>query len=291
MTFFVTGATGNQGGAAARSLIQRGAKVKALVRNPASARAQELKKLNIELVQGDLNDVAALKDQIRGVEGVFCILTFVDGIKKEMTQGTSLATLASEAHVKHFVYSSVVGADLHTGIPHFESKFKIENHIRQIGLPFTIIRPASFYENFLIPQVKSRIVKGKLPSPVNKDKIQQFIGARDIGEIAAGILMNPGKYIGKTLALAADQMDMNQVAATFSEVLGKEVKYQKLPNLITRLAMGKDLYTMFRWINENSAIFIEDLNAFRKEYPNVIGLREWIRTNSSKFNSDKPGSA
>jgi len=41
--------------------------------------------------------------------------------------------------------------------------------------------------------------------------------------------------------------------------------------------MGKDLYTMFRWINENNAVFIDDLNPFRKEYPGVMGLKEWIR--------------
>ena len=73
----------------------------------------------------------------------------------------NLANLAKEYDVKHFLYSSVIGADLNTGIPHWESKFKIENHIKQINLPYTIIRPASLFENFLIPQVKSRIVKGK----------------------------------------------------------------------------------------------------------------------------------
>lgn len=210
MTFFVTGATGNQGGAVTRSLIRQGAKVRALVRDPASARAQDLKKSDAELIHGDLNNVATLRDHIKGVDGIFCVLTFGHGIKKEMEQGMNLANLARECNVKHFLYSSVVGADLHTGIPHWESKFKIENHIKQIGLPFTIIRPASFYENFLIPQVRSRIVKGKLASPVNKDKIQQFISTQDIGKIAATILMNPGKYIGKTVAMAAEQWICNR---------------------------------------------------------------------------------
>src|SRR6185295_5869581 len=144
MTFFVTGATGNQGGAVARSLIQRGGKVKALVRNPSSARAQDLKKLNVELIEGDLNKVDALRDHVKGVDAIFCVLTFDRGIKKGIEQGTNLANLAKGCNVPHFVYSSVVGADLQTGIPHWESKFKIENHIRQIGLPFTIIRPAVF---------------------------------------------------------------------------------------------------------------------------------------------------
>ena len=288
MTLFVTGATGNQGGAVARCLIQRGGKVKALVRDPESARAQNLKKSNVELIQGDLNKVDSMRDHVKGADAIFCVLAFDHGIKKEITQGTNLANLAKECNVKHFVYSSVVGADLHTGIPHWESKFTIENHIRQIGLPFTIIRPAVFYENFLIPQVKSRIVKGRLPSPVNKDKIQQFISTDDIGKIASAILMNPGKHIGNTLTIAAEQMDMQQAAATFSEVLSKEVKYQKLPGLITRLVMGKDLYTMFRWVNENNAVFVDDLDAFRKEYPDMMALKEWIRVNFGNRSGLKP---
>jgi uncharacterized protein YbjT (DUF2867 family) len=190
-----------------------------------------------------------------------------------------LADLAKEYGAKHFLYSSVAGADLNTGIPHFDCKFKIENHIKQIGLPYTIIRPNSLFENFLIPQVKSRIVKGKLASPVNKDKVQQFISVIDIGEISANIFLNQEKYLGKTITIAAEEMDMQQVANTFSEVLGKEIKYQKLPMLITRLAMGKNLYKMFRWINENDAAFMKDLDAFKKENPNLTSLKQWIKLN------------
>ena len=278
-TIFVTGATGNQGGAVARSLINNGFKVKALTRNPSSAPAQNLKKLHAEIVQGDLNNTDTFRDHIKDVDGIFSVLTYENGIDKEIKQGIDLANLAKEYGVKHFLYSSVIGADQNTGIPNWESKFKIENHIKQINLPYTIIRPASLFENFLIPQVKSRIVKGKLASPVNKDVIQQFISSKDIGEISAAIFMNPGKYLGKTITIAAEEMDMKKVANIFSEALGKEIKYQKLPMFITRLVMGKDLYKMFKWVNENDAVFLKDLDAFRKEYPNLTGLKQWIQLN------------
>jgi uncharacterized protein YbjT (DUF2867 family) len=276
---FVTGATGNQGGAVAQSLVNRGFQVKALTRNPFSASAQNLKKLHVEIVQGDLNNTETFRDHIKDATGIFAVLTYEDGIDKEVKQGMDLANIAKEYNVKHFLYSSVIGADFNTGIPHWESKFKIENHIKQISLPYTIIRPASLFENFLIPQVKSRIIKGKLASPVNKGTIQQFISARDIGEISAAIFMNPDKYLGKTLTIAAEEMNMQQVADIFSEVSGKEIKYQKLPMLITRLVMGRNLYKMFKWVNENDAVFLKDLDAFRKEYPNLTDLRHWIRLN------------
>ena len=276
-SIFVTGGTGNQGGAVARNLIEKGFHVKFLTRNPGSARAQNLIKLGAEVVQGDLNEPASFRNHWEGVAGVFSVQTFQNGIDKEIKQGIGLANLAKEYRVAQLVYSSVVGADLHTGIPHWESKFEIENHIKQIGLSFTIIRPASLFENYLIPQVRRSLLKGKLVYPISKNKVQQFISADDIGKITAAIFSNKDKYSGKTITLAAEQMDSEQTAEIFSKTLGKKIKYQKLPKIITRIFMGKDLYKMFKWINENDAVFIKDLTAFKTEYPNLIDLKEWIR--------------
>ena len=276
-TIFVTGGTGNQGGAVVRSLLSKGFKVRALARDPSSTLARELKSLSAEVVKGDLNAPDTFKDYLNGVQGLFSVQSLEGGIQKEIKQGILLADLAKEFKIDHLIYSSVVGADMSTGIPHWESKFKIENHIRQIGQPHTIIRPSSFFENFLIPQVKGRLLKGKFVSPLNKSVIQQFIAAKDIGELSTEIFTNTDNYPGRIITLASEEMDQEKVAATFSETLGKPVKYQKLPSLITRLAMGKDLYKMFSWVNTNNGVFIKDMNAFRKDYPRLLTLSEWIR--------------
>lgn len=189
-----------------------------------------------------------------------------------------MANLAKEYGANHFLYSSVAGADLDTGIPHFESKFIIENHIKKLGLPYTIIRPNSLFENFLIPEVKIRILKGKLTTPINKNKTQQFISAVDIGKISATIFLNKDKYLGKTITIGSEEMDMQQIEATFSEVLGKKISYQKFPMLIARVVMGKNLYKMFKWINENDAIFMKDLEQLKKN-PNLTRLKQWIKLN------------
>lgn len=278
-TIFVTGATGRQGSAAVESLINNGFAVKALTRNPGSAAAQKLKDLGAEIITGDLDDIATYRDQLKYAYGIFCVLTYENGIDKEIQQGITLANLAKDYGISHFVYSSVIGSDAKTGIPHWDSKAKIEDHIKHIGLPFTIIRPCSILENFLFPQVKSRILKGKLPSPVNKNVVQQFIASKDIGEIATLIFLDPEKYMGSTFTLAAEELDMQQMAVNFSEVTRKPVKFQKMPMLITRLVMGKNLYKMFKWINEHDSLFVKDLPAFRKEYPNLINSREWIKAN------------
>jgi uncharacterized protein YbjT (DUF2867 family) len=276
-TFFVTGATGNQGGAVVRNLLYHGFAVKALTRNPDSIKAKKLKDAKAEIIKGDLNDPSGFAEHLENVDGVFSVQSFENGIKKEIQQGIALADLAKQYAVPHFVYSSVIGSDAHTGIPHWESKSIIENQVKRLGLRYTIIRPASLYENFLIPQVKSRILKGKLVTPTDANKVQQFISSEDIGKITTEIFTNPEHYAGKTMVVAAEEMNMQEVANIFSEALGKKITYNKLSALITRLAMGKDLYKMFTWVNKNDAVFLKDINTFKKEFPNLLNLKTWIR--------------
>ena len=278
-TIFVTGGTGNQGGAVARSLLQQNFTVKVLTRNINSTKAQNLKTLDIELVKGDLNNADSYREHLKDLHGVFSVQTFENGIEEEINQGIKLATIAKELGVKHFLYSSVVGADLNTNVPHIESKFKIENYIKQIGMPYTIIRPTSLYENFLIPQVRKGILKGKLVQPINRDTIQQYVAVEDIGKAASKIFQNSDLYLSKTMPLATEQLSTQEVADIFSQVLNKKIEYQKLPVLITRLFLGKNLYKMFRWINEKSSFQKEDLELTHKEFPNLISLKSWIEMN------------
>lgn len=278
-TIFVTGATGNVGAAVAASLVKNGFTVKALVRTTDPVKVQNLKDQQVELVKGDLNNPGSFRDHLRDMYGVFSVQTFKNGINQEIKQGKALADLAKEYGVKHFVYSSVSGADLNTGIPHFDSKHEIEKHIKQLDLPYTIIRPVSFFENFLIPEVRSRILKGKLASPINKNKVQQFISVADIGEISSDIFLNKDRYLRKTITIGSDEMTMQEAAAIFSEVMGREIKYQKLPMLIVRLFMGKNLYKMFNWVNNNDPVFIKDLETFKKAYPNLTTLKQWVKFN------------
>jgi len=278
-TILVTGATGNQGGAVARNLAENNFKVKALTRDPGSSKALKKQHPNIEYIRGDLNDLSSYAGHFQGVDAVFSVQSSERKINAEIKQGQGLADVAKKSGIRHFIYSSVTGADLQTGIPHWESKWAIENHIKYIGLPYTILRPASLYENFLIPQVKSRILKGKLVTPVRKNKIQQFVGSEEIGKMSLRIFKDPGKYINKTITIATEQMDNEEVAGIFSEIMGVPIKYQQLPSIIVRLAMGKNLYKMFSWINENDAVFIKDLEAFRNEYPSMERLKHWITHN------------
>lgn len=234
-TIFVTGGTGNQGGAVARNLSEQGFIVKALTRNPNSIKSENLKRMNIEVVKGDLNNTDTYREHLKNIYGIFSVQTFENGVENEINQSITLATLAEEFGVKHFLYSSVFGANLNTGVAHIESKFKIENHIKQIGMPFTIIRPTSLFENFLIPQVKKGILKGKLVQAIHRNTVLQYIAAENIGKVATKIFQNSEMYLSKTIPLATEQLSTQEVADTFSEVLNKKIEYKKLPMLITKL--------------------------------------------------------
>ncbi len=146
-------------------------------------------------------------------------------------------------------------------------------------MPFTIIRPTSLYENFLIPQVRKGILKGKLVQPINRDTIQQYVAVEDIGKAAAKIFQNSDLYLSKTIPLATEQLSTQEVADIFSHVLNKKIEYQKLPVLVTRLFLGKNLYKMFKWINEKSSFQKEDLELTHKEFPNLLSLKSWIEMN------------
>lgn len=275
----VTGGTGKQGGAVARNLMQHGYTVKALTRNPDSPNALVLKNQNVILVKGDLNKPETYREHLTGVHGIFSVQTFENGISKEIQQGTVLATLAMESGVKHFLYSSAIGAHLNTGVPHLDSKFIIENHIRELAMPYTIIRPASFYENFLIPQVKKGILKGKLTQTINSDTIMPYIATDDIGKAAVKIFGNFQEYSGKTLALGNEQLDSLELAEKFSRALNKKVEYKRLPGILVRLFLGKSLYKMFRWMDEHSTLLMEDVTSDRAEFPEMMPLSNWIKIN------------
>src|SRR6185503_3476116 len=148
----VTGATGQQGGALASLLLKQGQRVRAITRNTGSPRARALSQQGAELFTADAGDPASLEQASAGVGAVFVMATpFEAGVDAETRQGINIVSAAAAAGVKHIVYSSVAGADQATGIPHFESKFRVEQHLRTLGVPFTIIAPVYFMENLIAP--------------------------------------------------------------------------------------------------------------------------------------------
>ncbi len=277
-TVLVTGATGRQGGAVVRHMLPKGWKLRALTRNSSSHAAQELARQGVEVVQGDLEDVASLERASRGVYGIYSVQDFwTVGAKREVQQGKNLADVAKKAGVQHFVYSSVGGAERNTGITHWESKWEIEKHIRKLVLPATILRPATFMETYHVLEVEVGILKGKLADPIRANKPYQTIATDDIGAFAALAFERPKDFIGLEVEIAGSELTNLETAKVFSRVLGKAVKFQKLPMPVVRLFLGKEFYEMFRWFND--AGYKADIAGLRRRYPEIHlhTLEEWLR--------------
>jgi uncharacterized protein YbjT (DUF2867 family) len=277
-TVLVTGATGRQGGAVVRHMLPKGWKLRALTRNPSSHASRELARQGIEILQGDLEDPSSLERASRGVFGIYSVQDFwAVGAKREVQQGRNLADAAKKAGVQHFVYSSVGGAERNAGITHWESKWEVEKHIRKLALPATILRPAAFMETYHILEVEVGILKGKLADPIRGDKPYQTIATDDIGAFAALAFERPKDFIGLELEIAGSELTNPEAAKVFSRVMGKPVKFQKLPMPLVRLVLGREFYEMFRWFND--AGFNADIPELRRRYPEIHlhTLEEWLR--------------
>ena len=272
-TILVTGATGQQGGAVTRQLLKQPSfAVRALTRDPAKPAARALAQAGAEVIRGDLDDPASLEHALEGVYGVFSVQNFMEaGFDGEIRQGKLIADAAKAAGVQHFVYSSVVSADRHTGLPHFESKWQIEMHIGQSGLSHTILRPAFFMQNWY-NYMREPILNGTLPLPLNPQTPLQQISVDDIGAFAALAFQNPSKWHGRTIELAGDELTMLRVAELLTRAAGRPVKYVQVPWEQFRQNAGEEMTKMYRWFNDMG--YHVDMTGLRKEYPNLATLEK-----------------
>ncbi|MBI0583898.1 MAG: NmrA/HSCARG family protein [Methanomassiliicoccus sp.] len=271
---FVTGATGHQGSAAVRHLLEAGFQVRGLTREPDKPEAKRLEDLGAELVRGDLDDPERIRKDMSGAYGVFAVLTWKEeGAQGEVRQGRNIADAAKAEGVKHFLYSSVGGADRSTGIPHFESKATNERYMRSIGLPLTILRPTHFMENFNAPSVHRLMADGKLIMALDPRKRLQMISVEDIGFIAAIMLDNPDDWMGKAVEIAGDSLTMPEVAEKLSTATGRKVVFQERP-LQELKKIDNERFLMMKWLNEHG--YEADIPSLRKIHPSLMTLDQWL---------------
>jgi uncharacterized protein YbjT (DUF2867 family) len=272
----VSGATGQQGGAVARSLLGRGIGVRALTRDPEKPEARELAELGAEVASGDLEDSSSIERVLDGVHGVFSVQQFWEsGVEGEVRQGVLLADAAKEAGVDHYVYSSVGSAHRETGIPHFDSKWEVEEHVRASGVPYTVLRPVFFKQNWEF--MRDPILGGTLPQPIDPDKPFQMIDANDIGVFATMAFEDPDRWIGREVDLAGDEMTMPEIADTFSRVIGRQVDYFQSPWDQFEEQMGEEYTVMYRWFNDYG--YEADIAALREENPGLVSFEQYLRAN------------
>ncbi|GAA1559119.1 NmrA/HSCARG family protein [Brevibacterium picturae] len=275
----VIGGTGRQGRAVVSALLARDVQVRALVRDPSSPRAQHLAQVGPEVVTADLNDAASLEEALRGATAVFAMTTFAGpgGTRGETEHGVAIGDAAVRAGIGSLVYSSVGGAERGTGIPHFESKRRVEEHFEELGLHTTFIRPAFFMDNFASfsqPAMEGDTLVVRLPLPGGVPL--QMISTRDIGRVAAAALLEPASIPGGALEIAGDELTGEEVAAAFAEARGIPARYEPVP---VGTLTDEDQKMMFTWFAQLPA-YRADMSLTRKLVPELHDLRSWIKEQS-----------
>jgi uncharacterized protein YbjT (DUF2867 family) len=276
-TILVTGATGQQGGATIQALLASasGWKVIALSRNPDSPVARTLVARGVRVLRGDMTDRASLREAMKGVHGVYSVQSNTTaGIDGEIRQGKLAADVAAECGVAHFVYSSVGGAERNSGVPHFESKWQIEEHIRKLGLAATILRPAAFMENFSKGPMRA-VVLSMMKTLVPDTKPLQLIAVRDIGAFAALAFDQPQEFAGHAIELAGDALTRTQTIATLKGAGLSPVISLRVPALLTR-RMPEDFRLMFDWFAEHG--YQADIPKLRALRPELLTLAAWAKS-------------
>ncbi len=277
LTILVTGATGKQGGSVARHLLKDGWKVRAVTRDKAKPEATELAALGAEVVQADMNDPVSLKGILNGVYGVFSVQNFWEhGYEGELKQGINLIDAAKEADVKHYVMASVASADKNTGLPHFDVKVEIEDHLKACGMPYTILRPVFFMENFSawFKPVEDN-GRQKLVMAMKENTKLQMVAVDDIGVFVKLIFDNPQKYSGKTIELAGDDISMPEVAKAYTNVFGKETVFEELPLDVLR-QNSEELAMMFQWFQEKG--YEANIPELKETHPGLKSFEKWLES-------------
>jgi uncharacterized protein YbjT (DUF2867 family) len=265
LTVVVTGATGKQGGAVVRNLLDRGHAVRAVTRDTSSAKVAELSKLGVTLVQASFEDTAALTKALEGATSLFAMTTpFQVGTQAETRQGISVADAAKAAGV-HLVFNSASNANRQTGVPHFDSKALVEEHIARIGVRATVLAPVYFMENLYFG--KEQLAKGVYASPLPPTRRLAQVAVADIGAVAVRLLENPDHFAGKRFDLGGDELTGNEVIAILARVTGRPFTYFQVPLDVMRQRMGEDGARMYEWFDRVGYTF--DRSALRREFPDV----------------------
>lgn len=272
----VTGATGNQGSAVARHLLQRGNfAVRAFVRDSNKPAAQALQQAGAELVTGDFSDRPSLDRALQGAYGVFSLQTFLKegGLEAEIRDGKTIADAASSAGIQHFVYSSVGSAERNTGIPHFDSKFQVEEYIRSLALPYTIMRPVFFFYNYA--SMRPMVEQGTLSQPLSPETKLQQLSEDDYGAMVTEVFDRPTEFLNREKEVASVEMTMQEIAAAFSHVLGKPVTYQQIPFAAFEQQAGEEVTIMYRWFERVG--YTADLEQLQREFPAPTDFESYLR--------------
>jgi uncharacterized protein YbjT (DUF2867 family) len=269
----VIGATGQQGGAVIDALLKQRIPIRAVTRNPNGDRARTLVQRGVAVVCADLEDVDSVRVAFDGAAAAFAMTTHdgLDGPKREVAHGQVIAAAAADAGLPYLVYSSVGGVDRGSGVPHFESKHRVEEVLLQ-AVPVTFVRPTFFMETLRLMIRHDDDGRVTVAMPMAGDVAVQMTSVRDIGRVAAALLLQ-GDPAVPPVEIAGDELTGEQIAERIAHALGSPTTYVQLP--LDVLGDDEDLKMMFGWLARLPA-YQADFARTRELVGGVEDLSRWL---------------
>jgi uncharacterized protein YbjT (DUF2867 family) len=271
----VFGATGTQGNAVAKRLLQTGWQIRAVTRDPNSAKAKALSELGAELMTADFDDFASLVKVLENSYGVYSVQPALTtpGDVGQARWGIAVADAAWTVQVQHFVYASAV-IDRAKGILGLGSKRAIEERIVELSLPTTILRPVFFMENLTTYfPLRSEADQLNLSIPFPRDRKLQMVAVEDIAQVAASAFSDPQTYLGQAIEIVGDAMTLDEMAVVWGNVAGRKCSAMSVP-LETLAQFWLQGVPLFRFIGEGGCdvdITVNSKEAARLSFP------EWLQ--------------
>ncbi|MCX5257601.1 NmrA/HSCARG family protein [Streptomyces canus] len=305
----VAGATGAQGGGAARAILadpESGFTVRALTRNPDSPEARELAALGAEVVRADFYDEPSVHKAFEGAYGAFLVTNFWahGSAEKEIEEINVLVRAAKATGLRHVVWSTLedtrdllpLGDDRMPvlqdkyNVPHFDAKGEANELFTQAGVPTTFLNTTFFFQGFLQGMGPQRAEDGvlTLSLALEDGKLLAGVDVADIGRTALAVLKRGTEFIGTTVHLAGDHLTGAQYAEKLAAALGEPVRFQSVPYDVFR-ALGfpgaEEIGNMFQYYGDFDQEFTgaRDLNRLREINPALKSFDDWLAENASKF--------
>lgn len=228
--FAITGITGNVGGELARNLLAAKKKVRAVVRD--LNKGQVWADRGCEIAVANIEDASALEAAFQGAEGVFILVppNFdpEPGFPEAHALGATLKSVIEKARPGKVVYLSTIGAQA-TQSNLLTQHTIIEQALKDLSIPITILRPGWFMENSSWDVAPAR-ENGVIPSflqPLNKPV--PMVATTDIGRIAAELLQETWTSHRLVELEGPRRVTPNEIAAAFADLLGRPVKMEIVP--------------------------------------------------------------
>jgi uncharacterized protein YbjT (DUF2867 family) len=286
----VVGATGLQGGAVTRRLLQDHWPVRALTRNPEGKKAHALTQLGAQVVKADLSDPVSLERAFDGVHGVFSMQNHhLSGYEEEARQGKQVAEVAKRVGIAQLVYSGAGPGVQGSGVGSWETKLKVAAYIRTLDLPVTILHPTAFMELMTDPKFfPPASVWHLMPKLMGSARPVGWLTVEDLAVIVAKAFSDPDHLMGREVILASDVQSIDACRAIWREVTGRPPRQFPMPRRLFERFVGTDETTMWRWLGANKVNF--DTRPTLAIHPEALTVREWLEQKKAPVGPRRQGS-